>query len=160
MLLNQSKIHTDLCRDTTSISGIFQVESQTLLQQAKKLSAKGKAICSLKQSIIIIIIQPHNPSGSIYLISTMVLFSFFFMVHTMYMYLKILYVLFHQVSFVCNHHRSTNCVQVREMQFTVALLHIEWCLQLNVTTKKRDHFHFVCSIMKNKIGGYWIKFCM
>lgn len=161
MLLNQSKSHTDLCRDTTSISGIFQVESQTLLQQAKKLSAQGKAICSLKQSIIIIIIQPHNPSGSIYLISMMVLFSFFFMVHTMYIYLKILYVLFHQVSFVCNHHRSANCVQVREMQFTVALLHIEWCLQLNVTTKKKkEHFHFVCSIMKNKIGGYWIKFCM
>lgn len=78
MLLNQSKIHTDLCRDTTSISGIFQVESQTLLQQAKKLSGQRKAICSLKQSIIIIIIQPNNPSGSIYLISMMVSFSAFF----------------------------------------------------------------------------------
>lgn len=42
MLLNQSKSHTDLCRDTTSISGIFQVESQTLLQQAKKTKCTKK----------------------------------------------------------------------------------------------------------------------
>ena len=41
---------------------------------------------------------------------------------------------------MCNHHRSANCVQVSEMQFMVAFIHIEWCLQLNVTKDRTFSF--------------------
>ena len=96
------------------------------------------------------IIQSPNPIGSI------IIFYFYnglINCHFLGTYLKILYVLFHQVSFMGNHHRSANCVQVSEMQFTVTFIHIEWCLQLNVTTERRFSFCMLNGENENMLLG-------